>query len=55
MEQAWLDELSELLRIPSISADADRKEDVRRAAEWVRDFIRAAGGAAELILSLIHI
>jgi acetylornithine deacetylase/succinyl-diaminopimelate desuccinylase-like protein len=45
---AWLDELSELLRIPSVSADPEHTGDVRRAAEWVRDFVRAAGGEAEL-------
>ena len=44
----WLDELNELLRIPSVSADPAHREDVRRAGEWVRDFIRAAGGEAEL-------
>jgi acetylornithine deacetylase/succinyl-diaminopimelate desuccinylase-like protein len=49
MEPAWLDELSEFLRIPSISADPEHKEDVRRAAEWVRDFVRAAGGEVELV------
>jgi acetylornithine deacetylase/succinyl-diaminopimelate desuccinylase-like protein len=45
----WLDEVSELLRIPSISADAERKEDVRRAAEWVAEFVRRMGGEAELV------
>ena len=45
MEQAWLEELSELLRIPSVSADPAHAGDVRRAAEWVRDFVRRAGGA----------
>jgi acetylornithine deacetylase/succinyl-diaminopimelate desuccinylase-like protein len=49
VEQAWVEELSELLRIPSISADAECEGDVRRAAEWVRDFIRGAGGKAELV------
>jgi acetylornithine deacetylase/succinyl-diaminopimelate desuccinylase-like protein len=44
----WLEELSELLRIPSVSADPVHAEDVRRAGEWVRDFVRAAGGEAEL-------
>src|SRR5436309_3534182 len=48
MEQAWLDELSEFLRIPSVSADAAHADDVRAAGEWVRDFIRGAGGDAEL-------
>jgi len=49
LEASWMEELSELLRIPSISADADRKEDVRRAAEWVAAFIRRMGGDAELV------
>ena len=45
----WLEELSELLRIESVSADPERAGDVRRAAEWVRDFVRAAGGEAEFV------
>jgi acetylornithine deacetylase/succinyl-diaminopimelate desuccinylase-like protein len=44
----WLEELYELLRIPSVSADPEHAEDVRRAGDWVRDFVRAAGGEAEL-------
>jgi acetylornithine deacetylase/succinyl-diaminopimelate desuccinylase-like protein len=44
----WLEELYELLRIPSVSADPAHAEDVRRAGEWVRDFIRVAGGEAEI-------
>jgi acetylornithine deacetylase/succinyl-diaminopimelate desuccinylase-like protein len=43
-----MEELSELLRIPSVSADPELSGEVVRAAEWVRDFIRAAGGEAEL-------
>jgi acetylornithine deacetylase/succinyl-diaminopimelate desuccinylase-like protein len=42
-------ELAELIAIPSISADPAHQGDVLRAAEWVRDRIRAAGGAAELV------
>ena len=45
----WFDELAELLRIPSVSADPAHAADVRLAGEWVCDFLRAAGGAAELI------
>ena len=45
----WFDELAEFLRIPSISADDAHKADVVRAAEWVRDFIRGAGGECEVI------
>jgi acetylornithine deacetylase/succinyl-diaminopimelate desuccinylase-like protein len=49
VDQAWIDELSELLRIPSVSADPERVDDVRRAAEWVATFIDRAGGSAELV------
>ena len=48
MDQAWFDELSELLRIPSVSADPFHAPDVRTAAEWVRDFVRRSGGEADL-------
>ena len=48
MDAAWVAELSEFIRIPSVSADVDRQEDVRRAADWVCDFVRRAGGQAEL-------
>ena len=44
-----MEELYELLRIPSVSADPAHRGDVQRAAEWVRDFIRAAGGEAEVV------
>jgi acetylornithine deacetylase/succinyl-diaminopimelate desuccinylase-like protein len=49
VQQPWLDELSELLRIPSVSADPAHAADVRAAAEWVRDFVRRSGGEAELV------
>jgi acetylornithine deacetylase/succinyl-diaminopimelate desuccinylase-like protein len=45
----WLEELSELIRIPSVSADPAHADDVRRAAEWVCDFVRAAGGECEVV------
>jgi acetylornithine deacetylase/succinyl-diaminopimelate desuccinylase-like protein len=45
----WMEELFEFLRIPSVSADPERSDDVMRAAEWVRDFIRGAGGEAEIV------
>ena len=44
-----MEELSEFLRIQSISADSDRKDDVRRAAEWVAEAVRRTGGEAELV------
>ena len=47
--QPLLDELAELLRIPSMSADPAHAGDVRRAAEWVAGFVRGAGGEAEVV------
>jgi acetylornithine deacetylase/succinyl-diaminopimelate desuccinylase-like protein len=44
-----MEELSEFLRIQSVSADAELTGEVVRAAEWVRDFIRASGGDAEIL------
>ena len=49
MPEPWFDELSELLAIPSVSADPGRKPDVARAAEWLAAFIRGAGGSAEVV------
>ena len=39
----FVEELKELLRIPSISTTPERTEDVRRAAEFVADGLRRAG------------
>jgi acetylornithine deacetylase/succinyl-diaminopimelate desuccinylase-like protein len=44
-----LDELAELIAIPSMSADPAHGGDVRRAAEWVAAYIRGAGGDAEVV------
>jgi acetylornithine deacetylase/succinyl-diaminopimelate desuccinylase-like protein len=44
-----LDELREFIAIPSVSADPAHQDDVRRAAEWVRDFVKRIGGEAELV------
>jgi acetylornithine deacetylase/succinyl-diaminopimelate desuccinylase-like protein len=49
VQQAWLDELSEFLRIPSVSADPAHADDVKRAGEWVCERIRGAGGEAGLV------
>jgi acetylornithine deacetylase/succinyl-diaminopimelate desuccinylase-like protein len=48
VDEAWQDELAEFIRIPSVSAEAAHADDVRRAGEWVCEFVRAAGGSAEL-------
>jgi acetylornithine deacetylase/succinyl-diaminopimelate desuccinylase-like protein len=49
VNQIWLDELREFIAIPSVSADPAHQDDVRRAAEWVRDFVKRMGGEAELL------
>ncbi len=50
MEEGWRAELAELIAIPSVSADPAHREDVKRAGEWVCEFIRRIGGSAELTL-----
>ena len=54
LDPVWLDELGELLAVPSVSADPEHAEDVRRAGELVRDHVRRAGGEAELIATDRH-
>jgi acetylornithine deacetylase/succinyl-diaminopimelate desuccinylase-like protein len=49
VEKVWLDELSEWLRIPSVSADPAHAGDVRRAGEWLCELVRGAGGTCELL------
>jgi acetylornithine deacetylase/succinyl-diaminopimelate desuccinylase-like protein len=49
VEQTWLEELREFIAIPSVSADPAHVDDVRRAGEWVRDFVKGIGGEAELV------
>jgi len=41
--EAHLDELKELLRIPSVSAKSEHKSDIEKAAKWVADKLRLAG------------
>jgi acetylornithine deacetylase/succinyl-diaminopimelate desuccinylase-like protein len=45
-----LDELTDWLRIPSISTGDGDPADLARAAEWVVERVRAAGGSAEQIV-----
>jgi acetylornithine deacetylase/succinyl-diaminopimelate desuccinylase-like protein len=47
--QSLLDEVAELLRIPSMSADPAHAADVRAAAGWVVDFLARADGDAEVV------
>jgi len=48
VDETWRNELQEFLAIPSVSAEPAHREDVKRAGEWVCDFIRRIGGTAEL-------
>jgi len=47
--QQFEDDLCELLRIPSVSADRNYAGDVRRAADWVAGRLRRLGLASEVI------
>jgi acetylornithine deacetylase/succinyl-diaminopimelate desuccinylase-like protein len=49
IDERWLAELSTWLAIPSVSADPAHRADVRRAGEWVRDFLRSSGGEADVV------
>ena len=46
---ATFEELAEFLRIPSVSADPAHRGDVVRAAEWVCELVRGAGGEADVL------
>ena len=43
------DQLAELIAIPSVSADPEHAKDVERAADWVAERIRGAGGRADVV------
>ncbi len=45
----WIEELGELVRIPSVSADPAHAADLVAAARWIEGFVRRAGGTASLV------
>ena len=47
-------DLCELLAIASVSADSKFHGEVRRAAQWVADYLRRMGLATELIETIGH-
>ena len=49
MNDLLLEELTDWLRIPSISTGDGDPADLRRAAEWVVERVRAAGGECEVV------
>jgi acetylornithine deacetylase/succinyl-diaminopimelate desuccinylase-like protein len=48
-KERFLDELLELLRIPSVSANSTNKEDMRKCAEMVRQRLMEAGAATAAV------
>jgi acetylornithine deacetylase/succinyl-diaminopimelate desuccinylase-like protein len=48
-KQRFLDELLELLRIPSVSANSTHKEDMRKCADMVRQRMLEAGAATATV------
>ena len=51
----FLNELIELLRISSVSADSSKKGDVKRAAEYIQNqLLKAGADSAELITTPGH-
>ena len=46
-EGRFVDELLELIRIPSISALPEHAEDMHTAAEWAAGRLQAAGAEAQ--------
>jgi acetylornithine deacetylase/succinyl-diaminopimelate desuccinylase-like protein len=42
-QQRYLNELTDLLRIPSISTLSEHRDDIRRAAEWIAADLRRTG------------
>jgi acetylornithine deacetylase/succinyl-diaminopimelate desuccinylase-like protein len=49
MAPTLLDELLDWLRIPSISTGGGEEREIERAAQWVIDRVRAAGGEGDLV------
>ncbi len=49
LTDAQLAELTAFLRIPSVSSDPAHLPDIRAAADWVAEFVRAGGGQASVM------
>src|SRR5580698_6710991 len=54
-KQEHLNDLFELLRIPSVSAQSQHKPDIERAAQWVAERLRRAGlDPVEIVPTKMH-
>jgi acetylornithine deacetylase/succinyl-diaminopimelate desuccinylase-like protein len=49
LDRSWLEDVFALLRIPSISGSDAHAGEVLRCAEWLRDYICAGAGTADLV------
>jgi acetylornithine deacetylase/succinyl-diaminopimelate desuccinylase-like protein len=49
LDPAFFEALCDLLRIPSVSSGGTDPSELRRAAEWVNERVRDAGGEAEVV------
>eukprot|EP00928_Gymnodinium_smaydae_P012061 TRINITY_DN14395_c0_g6_i1.p1 TRINITY_DN14395_c0_g6~~TRINITY_DN14395_c0_g6_i1.p1 ORF type:complete len:577 (-),score=140.51 TRINITY_DN14395_c0_g6_i1:22-1701(-) len=47
-QDAYVKRLSEFCAIPGVSAEPQRRSEVRRSAEWTKDWLEKLGGAARL-------
>ncbi len=52
--QQFQEDLIELLRIPSVSADSAFRDDVRRAAQWLVEHLKQIGLSVELVETAGH-
>lgn len=52
--EAHVDTFRDLLRIPSISTESERTDDVRAGAKWVHEFFKNAGLNSEIIETAKH-
>lgn len=52
--QQFQEDLTELLRIPSVSADSAFRGDVQRAAQWLVEHLKQIGLAVELVETAGH-
>ena len=53
-KQVFVERLMDLLRIPSISTDPDRKADIQRGAQWVHENFLSAGIKSEIVPTAGH-
>ncbi len=52
--ERFVDQLAELLRIPSISTLSEHRSDLKRAAHWLRDHLEEIGFEAEIVTGAGH-